>query len=110
MFPVWPFFAILFVILIFRKQLNCVPPLVLEEEPAIDNPPEPAEAEAPTIAIAENHITAEVSETEISAPIATPEPEPEVSLETKAKNNVSGSRYFCESLFWASQPKQAAKT
>ncbi|TXK93069.1 hypothetical protein BMR02_15810, partial [Methylococcaceae bacterium HT1] len=22
----------------------------------------------------------------------------------------SGSRYFCESLFWASQPKQAAKT
>ncbi|WP_221897729.1 hypothetical protein [Bathymodiolus japonicus methanotrophic gill symbiont] len=21
-----------------------------------------------------------------------------------------GSRYFCESLFWASQPKQAAKT
>ncbi|WP_221902054.1 hypothetical protein [Bathymodiolus platifrons methanotrophic gill symbiont] len=23
---------------------------------------------------------------------------------------VSGSRYFCESLFWASQPKQAAKT
>ncbi|MDP3528009.1 hypothetical protein, partial [Methylicorpusculum sp.] len=21
----------------------------------------------------------------------------------------SGSRYFCESLFWASQPKQAAK-
>ncbi|WP_221897455.1 hypothetical protein [Bathymodiolus japonicus methanotrophic gill symbiont] len=24
--------------------------------------------------------------------------------------SVSGSRYFCESLFWASQPKQAAKT
>ncbi|WP_221901970.1 hypothetical protein [Bathymodiolus platifrons methanotrophic gill symbiont] len=24
--------------------------------------------------------------------------------------NCSGSRYFCESLFWASQPKQAAKT
>ncbi|WP_221898341.1 hypothetical protein [Bathymodiolus japonicus methanotrophic gill symbiont] len=23
---------------------------------------------------------------------------------------ISGSRYFCESLFWASQPKQAAKT
>ncbi|WP_221896824.1 hypothetical protein [Bathymodiolus japonicus methanotrophic gill symbiont] len=23
---------------------------------------------------------------------------------------VAGSRYFCESLFWASQPKQAAKT
>jgi hypothetical protein len=22
----------------------------------------------------------------------------------------AGSRYFCESLFWASQPKQAAKT
>ncbi|WP_221895921.1 hypothetical protein [Bathymodiolus japonicus methanotrophic gill symbiont] len=26
------------------------------------------------------------------------------------KRFVSGSRYFCESLFWASQPKQAAKT
>jgi predicted nucleic acid-binding protein len=24
--------------------------------------------------------------------------------------DTSGSRYFCESLFWASQPKQAAKT
>jgi hypothetical protein len=28
-----------------------------------------------------------------------------LSIEEKA-----GSRYFCESLFWASQPKQAAKT
>ncbi|WP_221897099.1 hypothetical protein [Bathymodiolus japonicus methanotrophic gill symbiont] len=26
------------------------------------------------------------------------------------KSTGSGSRYFCESLFWASQPKQAAKT
>ena len=26
------------------------------------------------------------------------------------KDNTAGSRYFCESLFWASQPKQAAKT
>jgi hypothetical protein len=26
------------------------------------------------------------------------------------KEGVAGSRYFCESLFWASQPKQAAKT
>ena len=26
------------------------------------------------------------------------------------KGNLAGSRYFCESLFWASQPKQAAKT
>jgi hypothetical protein len=25
-------------------------------------------------------------------------------------NFFAGSRYFCESLFWASQPKQAAKT
>jgi hypothetical protein len=24
--------------------------------------------------------------------------------------SLAGSRYFCESLFWASQPKQAAKT
>ena len=26
------------------------------------------------------------------------------------KDNTAGSRYFCESLFWASQPKQAVKT
>jgi hypothetical protein len=26
------------------------------------------------------------------------------------ESKVAGSRYFCESLFWASQPKQAAKT
>jgi hypothetical protein len=26
------------------------------------------------------------------------------------KHDIAGSRYFCESLFWASQPKQAAKT
>jgi ATP-dependent DNA helicase RecQ len=25
-------------------------------------------------------------------------------------STIAGSRYFCESLFWASQPKQAAKT
>ncbi|WP_221895670.1 hypothetical protein [Bathymodiolus japonicus methanotrophic gill symbiont] len=39
-------------------------------------------------------------------------------LRTKAASSLlphwldgySGSRYFCESLFWASQPKQAAKT
>lgn len=88
MFPVWPFFAILFVILIFRKQLNCVPPLALEDEPVTDNPPEqtiaePAEPEAPATAIAEKHITPEVSETETSAPIAIPEPEPEASPETE---------------------------
>ncbi|GAW85008.1 hypothetical protein bplSymb_SCF00208P028 [Bathymodiolus platifrons methanotrophic gill symbiont] len=29
---------------------------------------------------------------------------------SEADNENSGSRYFCESLFWASQPKQAAKT
>ena len=28
----------------------------------------------------------------------------------KCKSKDAGSRYFCESLFWASQPKQAAKT
>ncbi|WP_221901131.1 hypothetical protein [Bathymodiolus platifrons methanotrophic gill symbiont] len=26
------------------------------------------------------------------------------------KKGYAGSRYFCESLFWVSQPKQAAKT
>jgi hypothetical protein len=26
------------------------------------------------------------------------------------EKEAAGSRYFCESLFWASQPKQAAKT
>jgi hypothetical protein len=30
-----------------------------------------------------------------------------LNVEDKVK---AGSRYFCESLFWASQPKQAAKT
>ncbi|TXL15197.1 hypothetical protein BMR04_12045 [Methylococcaceae bacterium HT3] len=30
--------------------------------------------------------------------------------EIKQARDLSGSRYFCESLFWASQPKQAAKT
>ncbi|WP_147636148.1 hypothetical protein [Bathymodiolus platifrons methanotrophic gill symbiont] len=38
----------------------------------------------------------------------------EKDLEERKKNpqtlDFSGSRYFCESLFWASQPKQAAKT
>ncbi|WP_221902210.1 hypothetical protein [Bathymodiolus platifrons methanotrophic gill symbiont] len=29
---------------------------------------------------------------------------------TKELEYEEGSRYFCESLFWASQPKQAAKT
>ena len=28
----------------------------------------------------------------------------------KGQQIAAGSRYFCESLFWASQPKQAAKT
>ena len=28
----------------------------------------------------------------------------------RIQTQVAGSRYFCESLFWASQPKQAAKT
>ncbi|GFO76767.1 hypothetical protein BPLS_P4757 [Bathymodiolus platifrons methanotrophic gill symbiont] len=29
---------------------------------------------------------------------------------SKGEDFLAGSRYFCESLFWASQPKQAAKT
>jgi hypothetical protein len=29
---------------------------------------------------------------------------------TLRDDHEAGSRYFCESLFWASQPKQAAKT
>ncbi|MDP2201750.1 MAG: hypothetical protein Q8K07_07005, partial [Methylicorpusculum sp.] len=29
--------------------------------------------------------------------------------EAQKKDYESGSRYFCESLFWASQPNQAAK-
>ncbi|WP_221897153.1 NfeD family protein [Bathymodiolus japonicus methanotrophic gill symbiont] len=33
-----------------------------------------------------------------------------ISLLLKSRHSPSGSRYFCESLFWASQPKQAAKT
>ncbi len=31
-------------------------------------------------------------------------------VEGEAVRESAGSRYFCESLFWASQPKQAAKT
>ncbi|WP_221902007.1 ParB N-terminal domain-containing protein [Bathymodiolus platifrons methanotrophic gill symbiont] len=31
-------------------------------------------------------------------------------LEILDGHHRAGSRYFCESLFWASQPKQAAKT
>jgi hypothetical protein len=33
-----------------------------------------------------------------------------VGAEAAAQGILAGSRYFCESLFWASQPKQAAKT
>lgn len=32
MLPIWPFLAIVAFIFIFRKQLNCVPPLDLQEE------------------------------------------------------------------------------
>jgi hypothetical protein len=32
------------------------------------------------------------------------------SKKAKLTQQPAGSRYFCESLFWASQPKQAAKT
>ncbi|SCN47882.1 hypothetical protein BAZMOX_19223_1 [methanotrophic endosymbiont of Bathymodiolus azoricus (Menez Gwen)] len=35
----------------------------------------------------------------------------QVSLsDFKPEKIKAGSRYFCESLFWVSQPKQAAKT
>ncbi|HIG65845.1 MAG TPA: hypothetical protein EYQ43_09930 [Methyloprofundus sp.] len=33
-----------------------------------------------------------------------------ISRWVKAEKGPTGSRYFCESLFWASQPKQATKT
>jgi len=32
------------------------------------------------------------------------------TIMARAIENDPGSRYFCESLFWASEPKQAAKT
>jgi hypothetical protein len=32
------------------------------------------------------------------------------TLDYQSDKTIPGSRYFCESLFWASQPKQAAKT
>jgi hypothetical protein len=32
------------------------------------------------------------------------------SISKEKYQELAGSRYFCESLFWASQPKQAAKT
>ena len=34
----------------------------------------------------------------------------DVAIDHIIKSFQAGSRYFCESLFWASQPKQAAKT
>ncbi|SMG62742.1 NADH oxidase [methanotrophic bacterial endosymbiont of Bathymodiolus sp.] len=34
----------------------------------------------------------------------------QLQLSERGAIQVAGSRYFCESLFWASQPKQAAKT
>ncbi|WP_221899782.1 GTP-binding protein [Bathymodiolus platifrons methanotrophic gill symbiont] len=34
----------------------------------------------------------------------------ELSVIEGDQQTTAGSRYFCESLFWASQPKQAAKT
>ena len=37
-------------------------------------------------------------------------PEVLASLRDDLDKAQAGSRYFCESLFWASQPKQAAKT
>ncbi|WP_263459054.1 hypothetical protein [Bathymodiolus platifrons methanotrophic gill symbiont] len=38
-------------------------------------------------------------------------PQPSKEILRKYDNvQMAGSRYFCESLFWASQPKQAAKT
>jgi hypothetical protein len=37
-------------------------------------------------------------------------PETHIDSVKEALFNKAGSRYFCESLFWASQPKQAAKT
>ena len=60
-FPVWPFFAIILVIIIFRKQLNCVPPAQLNEEPA---PP--------------------VIQEKITTPTTTPEPAPEAKPEVIA--------------------------
>jgi hypothetical protein len=33
-----------------------------------------------------------------------------IKIAHKPNNKKAGSCYFCESLFWASQPKQAAKT
>ncbi|MDP2203293.1 MAG: hypothetical protein Q8K07_14805, partial [Methylicorpusculum sp.] len=35
--------------------------------------------------------------------------QPHTMTTEEFSRNASGSRYFCESLFWASQPNQAAK-
>ncbi|WP_221901626.1 hypothetical protein [Bathymodiolus platifrons methanotrophic gill symbiont] len=43
-------------------------------------------------------------ELDLNDPLASP------SFDTMEEGGSAGSRYFCESLFWASQPKQAAKT
>ncbi|TXL22500.1 cell filamentation protein Fic [Methylococcaceae bacterium HT2] len=42
--------------------------------------------------------------------VKTSDPTATRDLKDLLDKKVAGSRYFCESLFWASQPKQAAKT
>jgi len=37
-------------------------------------------------------------------------PNSAIVIKKNVVKRAAGSRYFCESLFWASQPKQAAKT
>ena len=39
--PIWPFIAIVLFIIVFRKQLNCVPPFKPEEEPTLHEKPAP---------------------------------------------------------------------
>lgn len=81
-FPVWPFFAIVFLIFIFRKQLNCVPRISLNQnstQPTIPEkspPPEKPVVEQKTTPTPEKKVIPEktseavVASTETKADIS----------------------------------------
>ncbi|NOQ14807.1 MAG: hypothetical protein GQ583_10090 [Methyloprofundus sp.] len=50
--PIWPFIAFVILVIVFRKQLNCVPPFESPEEPAspVNQEPIPTATETPDTA------------------------------------------------------------
>ena len=86
MVPIWPLLVIIGFIFIFRKQLNCVPPIDLEEEPPVttdqeqitDEPTEPEASETPS-----PKTTPETTEVETE-----PDPEPDTETTAEANDNI----------------------